>query len=110
MGLLGQLGAIDMDDKWQVGIPGRGQAKAALQKDLAGGIVEQVGAPDDVGDALFGIIHNDGQLVGIVAIPPLQDEVADTVGNLLVLQPEYTISETHEPLRDTQPNGGIGSW
>lgn len=110
MGLFGQLGAIAMDDKWQVGIAGGGQVKAALQKDLASGIVEQVGTPDDVSDALLGIIHDDSQLVGIVPIPPFQDEVTDSVGNFFLLPPEYTVSKAHKTRWDSQPNGGIGSW
>ena len=55
----------------------RRQAQRALQQDLPWRGVEQVGTTDHVGDALVGIVHHDGELVGPQAIGATQHEVAD---------------------------------
>lgn len=57
--------------------------ESVLEEDLAGGVVEEVGAADDVGDALIGIVNDDGELVGEVAVGAEEDEVADLVRDVL---------------------------
>jgi hypothetical protein len=54
----------------------QGQAKPLLQHDLTRRIVEQVGAPHHLRDALIRIVHHDSQLVGVEPVSPFQDEVA----------------------------------
>ena len=41
-----------------------GVAEQLLQGDLSGGVVEQIRASDDMGDALCCVVGNHGQLVG----------------------------------------------
>jgi hypothetical protein len=43
-------------------------AEAALEVDLAGSGVQEVGAADDVGDALGFVVDYDGELVGVEAV------------------------------------------
>ena len=42
---------------------GGGKAERALEKDLASGGFEQVGAANDLGDALVGVVDDAGELV-----------------------------------------------
>ena len=71
--------AVGVQHQRQVQVARGGQAQRALQQDLARSGVEQVGAADDVGDALVGVIHHHRQLVGPVAVGATQDEVADAI-------------------------------
>ena len=72
-----QLAAVGIEHQRQVRITRRRQAERALQQDLARRGIEQVGAADDIGDPLRGIIDHDRQLVGPVAVRAAQHEVAD---------------------------------
>ena len=53
--------------------------KRQLQQDLARGAVGEVLAADDVGDALLGVVDDDGELVGEDTVGALEHEVADGV-------------------------------
>ena len=90
---LGQLVAVGVQHQGQVQVARGGQAQRALQQDLARSGVEQVGAADDVGDALVGVIHHHRQLVGPVAVGATQDEVADLGGQVLLVAPLQAIVE-----------------
>ena len=54
-----------------------------LQVDLALRRAQEVGAANDVGDALLGIVDDDGELVGEEPIAALDQEVADVPGERL---------------------------
>jgi hypothetical protein len=67
---------------------------ALLQHDLTRRIVEQVGAPDHLRDALVRIIHHDSQLVGVEPVSPFQDEVAHRGQNIVLLGPEQPVRKS----------------
>lgn len=54
-----------------------------MQEELTRGVVEEIGAADDVGDALSGIVDDDGELVGEIAVGAEEDEVACVAGDVL---------------------------
>ena len=82
--LLGKLlaGRVDRDRQVQVGRCRL--AEQMLQVDLALRRAQEVGAANDVGDALLGIVDDDGELVGEEPIAALDQEVADVPGERLV--------------------------
>lgn len=55
----------------------RPQAQGSLHKDLPRRATQEVRAPYDIGDALSGIVDDDGQLVGKQAIATPDHEIAD---------------------------------
>ncbi|SUA19971.1 Uncharacterised protein [Neisseria gonorrhoeae] len=59
-------------------------AQTLLQIDLARCGNEQVLSAHDVGNALFGIVGNDGELVCPVTVCTEQDEIADVAGEVWV--------------------------
>ena len=60
-------------------------AEQVLQEDLARRRSEQVGSADDLGDPLFGIVDDDGKLVGEDSVGALQHEIADLLLDVLAL-------------------------
>ena len=58
-------------------------AQTLLQIDLARRRNEQVLSADDVGNALFGIVGNDVELLCTVTVCTKQDEIADVAGEVL---------------------------
>jgi hypothetical protein len=54
-----------------------GQAEEPLQDHVDLGGLEQVLAADDVGDALRGVVEDDGQVVGRAHAAAGEDDVAD---------------------------------
>ena len=52
------------------------QAERPLQQDLARRRAEEVRAPNDLGDALPGVVHDHGQVISEEAVPAPDDEVA----------------------------------
>jgi len=74
----GKAFAIAVADQAVVMVDGGGQAEEMLQDDLHGGEVEEVFAPDHMGNALVMIIKGRGQEIGhdILALAG-QDDVAD---------------------------------
>ena len=70
-----------------------GEAQHSLQEDLARRRCEQVGAADDVRDALRGVIDNDGQLVREKPVCALDDEVAHVTREILRLRALQPVAE-----------------
>ncbi|MNL04214.1 hypothetical protein D3C87_1247790 [compost metagenome] len=83
--LLAQLLAGFVDHHWHVQVRRRGQAQQVLQVDLARRGVEQIGPAHDMGDALRGVIHHHGELIGPQAVRAAQDEVAEFRFQVLAL-------------------------
>ena len=78
----------------QVG--GRGQAQGTLQQDLARGVVGQVFAAHHIGDALVGVVHHHGELVGPEPIGPAQDEITHRLFHVLLLQTQAAVLPLQE--------------
>jgi hypothetical protein len=74
-----------------VQVAGQWQPQGALQRDLARRVVGQVLAAHDVGDALLGVVHHHGQLVGPKAVGALEDEVAHLRAEVLRLGAEAAV-------------------
>src|ERR1700690_1008070 len=70
---------------------------------------EQVRAVHHMGDALFGIIHHDGELISAAAVGPPDDEIADTEGQSLAMAALQAIVETDSRFADPHPPGARGS-
>ncbi len=83
--LLRQLLARGIGGDRQVGVGRLRHAEQALQMDLAGGGVEQVGAAHHVGDARLGIIHHHRQLVGEQAVGAQHHVVAGVEREIFLL-------------------------
>ena len=62
-----------------------------LQHDLPCGVVGQVRAAHDMGDALRGIVHHHGELVGPQLIGSAQHEVTYFLRHVLLLRPEQAV-------------------
>ncbi len=60
---LGEADAVFVAEQVGVDVCDGGKAEGALEKDLAGGGLEQVGAADDLGDALVGVVDDAGELI-----------------------------------------------
>jgi len=60
---LGEADALLVAEQCGVEVGDGRQVEGALEKDLAGGGLEQVGAADDFGDALVGVVDDAGELV-----------------------------------------------
>ena len=75
--LLAELLAVRIDDDGHVQVLRCRHAEAVLQVDLASGRVEQVSAAHDVRDVRIGIVDDDRELVGPLAVRALQHEIAD---------------------------------
>ena len=56
---------------------GRGQAERPGESDLPRRRGEEIRAAHDLRDALFGVVHDDGELVGVGAVGAPHDEIAD---------------------------------
>jgi hypothetical protein len=70
-----------------VQVGGGGQAQQALEQDLAWCGVQQVGTAHHVGDALVGVVHHHGQLVGIKAVGAADNEIPHLPGHVLADAP-----------------------
>ena len=82
----------------------RRQSKKSLQEDLPGCGVEQVRATHHFVDALLGIIHDHGQLVGMQAVASAQHEIAYLLAEILrnvsknrVMEPDLRRADPHAP-------------
>ena len=75
----------------RVQVARRGQRQRALQQDLARRVVGQVLAAHHVGDALLGVVHHHGQLVGEQAVGALEHEVAHLLRHVLLLFAEPAV-------------------
>src|SRR5262249_23769583 len=85
----------------------RWQAQAGLQEDLPRGRREKVGAANDIGNALFGIVHDDSELVGVKSIRPPQYEVADVVLETLRLRPLQAVVVSDRCVVHTQAKSAL---
>ena len=73
----GQPLAPVVADQAVVVVAGRRQAEQALQQSVDRGGVEQVFAPDHIGDGLCGVVDHHGKMVGGAEIAPGEDDIAD---------------------------------
>ena len=72
---LGELGAVLSQNHGHMAEDRLLQAKSAVDKNLAGRIGDMVIAPDDVGNAHFIVVHNDGHVIGGRAVGALDHHV-----------------------------------
>lgn len=105
-GLLRQLVAVRVEHYGQVQIVRDGQAEEGLQDDVARCRGQQVGAPDDVVDALLGVVDDHGEVVGIDAVGALQDEVTTLAGDGAGDTALLAVDEGDACFRYAQPQGG----
>ena len=90
---LAQLRAVRLNDQRQVEVTKSGEIQVALQHDLARCLGPQVGATDHVGNPLRGVVHDHGQLVGVVAIAATQQEVAGSGLDVLGQVPVQSVAD-----------------
>src|SRR5271170_1274912 len=83
-------------------VAGLRQAEQALQSDLTGRVVQQVGATHDVRDSLRRIVDDHGEHIGKYLIASLENEVADRCGYLLAVHALDAILETDIARFDSQ--------
>ena len=67
------------------------KAQGTLEQDLACGVVGQVRATHDVGDALRSVVYHHGELVSPQTVGTVQHEVAHLLRHVLVLSPEKAV-------------------
>jgi hypothetical protein len=79
---LAQFGAGTVNRNGTVRVLRCIQAKRVLNTYLAECGIQQVGTPDDVRDALFGIIQDDGQLIGGQAVGPPDNEISAPISHV----------------------------
>ncbi len=88
-----------------------GQAERTLQHDLARRGIEQVGATDDVGDALVGIVDHHRQLVCPETVGAKQDKVADFSRHVLPHRTLQAIDEADcAAIRHAQAERRLRAW
>src|SRR6185312_13883028 len=56
---------------------GRRESERTSDRDLPSAACEQIGAANDIGNALCGIVHRHGELIGDEAIAPAHDDIAE---------------------------------
>lgn len=91
--LLGEFLTIVSGDQRQMQIAWSAQSQALHEPALASGIVEQVCAAYDFGHPGCGIIHNDGELIGIKPIPALEQDVTHLLVQLAALLAPQDVCE-----------------
>ena len=79
--------------------PGRGQAEGFLQQDLPRRRVEQVAAAHDVGNSLRGVVHDDGQLVGMQAVTRRSTKSPTACGDVEADVAQAAIDEIDDAVR-----------
>ncbi len=89
---LGELAAIRLDEQRQMGVREGRQSERSSNRDLPSRAREQIGTANDVSDPLGGIVHHDGELVGMEPIPAPDDHVAE-LGELELARPLDAILE-----------------
>jgi hypothetical protein len=97
--LLGQLAARI---EHQRGVQIARRAGRARCSRIWRAVVGQVGAAHDVADALFGVVHHHGQLIGPQPVGAAQHEVADFGLHVLPLRTEPAVLP-FEPRCGAQP-------
>src|SRR3954468_6668593 len=83
-------------------------AEEPLQMKLAAGRVEQIGATHHVGDALLGVVHHDGELIGDLAVRAIQNEVADFSRQILLARPLDAVHERYRVPTHVETQGARG--
>ena len=91
---LAELLAVRADDDGQVGVRRPGQVERLGESDLPRRRREQVCAAHDLRDSLFGVVHDDGELVGVGAVGSPHDEIADVAPDILNLRAKDGIVES----------------
>ena len=91
--LLRQFRPAPICDNGNVCIVRRGEAEGGHQEQLPRGVVEQVGAPNDVCDADGRVVDDNGELVGVETIAASDDEIAGGLFELFRLGPENAVVE-----------------
>ena len=89
-----------------------GAAEQAGQLDLAAGGLQQVHAPNHQRDALFHVVDGCGELVGPVAVPIADEQVAALFGRDLRLRTEAQVVEVllrNRARRTRRPRPGISA-
>jgi hypothetical protein len=74
---LGETAPLFVTDQAVVAVGGRGQAEEALEHHVDRRGAEEVVAAGDVGDALCGVVEDDGEVVGRPHLAAGEDDVAD---------------------------------
>ncbi len=85
-----------------MGVGGHAQPEPAQEPDLAQGARQQVGSPDDLADALVGVVDGHREVVGEGAVVAAHDEVVDGA-RLGAGQP---VGEGHRCFLGAHPQGG----
>ena len=93
--LFGEFFAVGQGDQGCVQILGVWQPQGGLQQQLAWGVVAEISATHDVGDALVSIIDHDGQWVSPQSIGPAQDKITANLGRMLALRALAAILPVH---------------
>jgi hypothetical protein len=95
--------------KGQVKIAGAWKSQRLLDQDLPRGGGEEVRAAHHVGDALFGIVDGDGELVGVKAVASSQHERAHRLCHVGTSQAEAPVVELDDSVRNPQPDRACAS-
>lgn len=107
MRLFREFAAVGMQGQWKVTVCHGRQAEFLLQYDLPRRVVEQVGAAHDMRDALCGVIHDNGELVGEKSVAAAQDEVADAFLHVFLLLAKDSVMEVRDAGGHAQADGGV---
>ena len=76
-------------------VAGFGLSQQPLQINLAGRVIQEIGAANDVRDALRGIIHGHREHVGVDPIAALQDKITDRFRDILSIRALDPVGELH---------------
>src|SRR5690606_41332712 len=87
-------------------VHGRRQTQSALQTKLPRRAAQEVSAAPHVRDALSGVVHGDGELVGVQAVAPSNDEIADRLRKIVLLRALQLVVEDERACGREQANGG----
>ena len=96
---LGQPRPVGAEYEWHVGVARGRQPEQPCQQDLARRRVGQVGAADDLADALRRVVDDDRELIRRDAVGPADDEVVDDRRALA----EQPVGERNELAIGAQP-------
>jgi hypothetical protein len=89
---LAQLAPGFVIDQRYVCISDWSEVQHPLQGDLPWRRPQQVGATDDIGDALVGVVQDNGEVVGAETVAPVYDEVPDFGRQVLLQRAKDTVA------------------
>ena len=99
-----QLAPVFIHCDRNVGVLRHWQSEVLLQAYLAWRIVEKISSPDHVRDALYGIVHHHGELIGKGAVRTTDDKVTHGRRHVLRIDALDSILETnHSGNRHPEP-------